>query len=142
MGLLHGRAAHHLYACLEKDYPAGALAAQSEAVARARLAREMYHPVRVCTPQQLLRYTLHGKGWEQMLAEIPGACLVFDEVHSYDPELAGLTLGTARLFARMGAKTLFASATLPRFLRKEIEGILQTTPIAPLTRRRSATATS
>jgi CRISPR-associated endonuclease/helicase Cas3 len=66
-----------------------------------------------------------------MLAEIPGACLVFDEVHSYDPELAGLTLGTARLFARMGAKVLFASATLPCFLRKEIEGILLTTPITP-----------
>jgi CRISPR-associated endonuclease/helicase Cas3 len=91
----------------------------------------MYHPVRVCTPQQLLRYTLHGKGWEQMLAEIPGACLVFDEVHSYDPELAGLTLGTACLFARMGATALFASATLPRFLRKEIEAMLPTTPIGP-----------
>jgi CRISPR-associated endonuclease/helicase Cas3 len=131
VGLLHGRAAHHLYACLAKDYPGDAVAAQGEAVARARLAREMYHPVRVCTPQQLLRYTLHGRGWEQMLAEIPGACLVFDEVHSYDPELAGLTLGTARLFAKMGAKTLFVSATLPRFLRKEIQGLLQTTQIAP-----------
>ena len=131
VGLLHGRAAHHLYACLASDYPADAVAAQIEARARARLAREMYHPVRVCTPQQLLRYTLHGKGWEQMLGEIPGACLVFDEVHSYDPELAGLTLGTARLFARMGAKTLFASATLPRFLRKEIEQLFPTNSIAP-----------
>jgi CRISPR-associated endonuclease/helicase Cas3 len=131
VGLLHGRAAHHLYACLANDYPADALAAQTEAKARAKLAREMYHPVRVCTPQQLLRYTLHGRGWEQMLAEIPGACLVFDEVHSYDPELAGLTLGTARLFARMGAKALFASATLPRFLRKEIENLFPTMSIAP-----------
>ena len=131
VGLLHGRAAHHLYACLANDYPADPLAAQTEATARARLAREMYHPVRVCTPQQLLRYTLHGKGWEQMLGEIPGACLVFDEVHSYDPELAGLTLGTARLFARMGAKALFASATLPLFLRKEIEQLFPTTSIAP-----------
>ena len=131
VGLLHGRAAHHLYASLQSDYPAEPAAAQNEARARARLAREMYHPVRVCTPQQLLRHTLHGKGWEQMLAEVPGACLIFDEVHSYDPELAGLTLGTARLFAAMGAKTMFASATLPHFLRKEIEDLFPVLPITP-----------
>jgi CRISPR-associated endonuclease/helicase Cas3 len=131
VGLLHGRAAHHLYASLQRDYPTEPLAAQKEASARAKLAREMYHPVRVCTPQQLLRYTLRGKGWEQMLAEIPGACLIFDEVHSYDPELAGLTLGTARLFASMGAKAMFASATLPQFLRAEIERLFPVVLVAP-----------
>ena len=131
VGLLHSRAAHHLYASLQRDYPTEPLAAQKEASARAKLAREMYHPVRVCTPQQLLRHTLRGKGWEQMLTEIPGACMIFDEVHSYDPELAGLTLGTARLFASMGAKAMFASATLPRFLKAEIERLFPVAPIAP-----------
>jgi CRISPR-associated endonuclease/helicase Cas3 len=131
VGLLHSRAAHHLCASLQGDYPAEPTAAQNEARARAKLAREMYHPVRVCTPQQLLRHTLHGKGWEQMLAEVPGACFIFDEIHSYDPELAGLTLGTARLFASMGGKAMFASATLPRFLRAEIEGLLPVVSIAP-----------
>lgn len=131
IGLLHGRAAHHLYDSAEHDFPADRKKCIDEAQARARLAREMYFPARVCTPHQLLRFTLLGKGWEQMLSEIPGACIVFDEVHSYDPALAGLTLGAARLFANMGAKLMFISATLPRFLQEIIERIIPCTVISP-----------
>jgi len=131
IGLLHGRAAHHLYDSAEHDFAADRKKSMDEAQARARLAKEMYFPMRVCTPHQLLRFTLRGKGWEQMLSEIPGACIVFDEVHSYDPALAGLTLGTARLFACMGARLMFISATLPRFLQEIIEGIIPCTAISP-----------
>jgi CRISPR-associated endonuclease/helicase Cas3 len=91
----------------------------------------MYHTVRVCTPHQLLRYTLRGKGWEQILTEIPGACIVFDEVHSYDPALAGLTLGTARLFHKLGARLMFISATLPRFLERIIQDLVPCNLISP-----------
>jgi CRISPR-associated endonuclease/helicase Cas3 len=90
----------------------------------------MYHPVRVCTPYQLLRFTLRGKGWEQILSEIP-ACVVFDEVHSYDPALAGLTLGTARLFCELGAKLMFISATLPRFLERIITELVPCSTVTP-----------
>ncbi len=131
IGLLHGRASQHLYEAAQNDFPADKQRATAEALARARLAREMYHPVRVCTPHQLLRFTLRGKGWEQMLAEIPGSCVVFDEVHSYDPALAGLTLGTARLFANMGARLMFASATLPRFLEEIISNLVHCTRVSP-----------
>jgi len=131
IGLLHGRAAHHLYGSIENDFPNEKGKSSQEAQARARLAKEMYYPVRVCTPHQLLRFTLRGRGWEQMLSEVPGACIVFDEVHSYDPALAGLTLGTARLFASMGAHLMFISATLPRFLQKIIEGIVPCKVMSP-----------
>lgn len=131
VGVLHARAAHYLYSRLQDDYPNDRLAAQHEAAARTRLAREMYYPAKVCTPHQLLALSLHGRGWEHMLTEVPNACMVFDEIHSYDPELAGLTLGTARLFSRLGAKVLFASATLPAFLQTEIEGLFPTTLVEP-----------
>jgi len=131
IGLLHGRAAHHLFDALQKDYPSNPAQATAEALARARLAKEMYHPVRVCTPHQLLRYTLRGKGWEQILSEIPGACVVFDEVHSYDPLLAGLTLGTACLFRSLGAKLMFISATLPSFLERIIADLVPCESITP-----------
>jgi CRISPR-associated endonuclease/helicase Cas3 len=131
IGLLHGRAAHHLLDAMQKDFPGNPAQATAEAQARAHLAREMYHPVRVCTPHQLLRYTLRGKGWEQILTEIPGACVVFDEVHSYDPLLAGLTLGTARLFHRLGARLMFISATLPRFLEQTIADLVPCELLAP-----------
>ena len=131
IGLLHGKAAHHLFEAMQNDFPSDPARASFEAKARARLAHEMYHPVRVCTPHQLLRFTLRGKGWEQMLSEIPGACVVFDEVHSYDPALAGLTLGTARLFHQMGAKLMFISATLPRFLERIISELVPHETISP-----------
>ena len=131
IGLLHGKAAHHLYESAQKDYPADPSEATKEALARARLARKAFYPVRVCTPHQLLRFTLRGKGWEQMLSEVPESCIVFDEVHSYDANLAGLTLGTARLFASMGAKLMFASATLPRFMRENIRKLGPMIEVAP-----------
>jgi CRISPR-associated endonuclease/helicase Cas3 len=132
VGVLHGRASHHLYSQMLRDYPSDRLRAQAEAKARARLAHEMYHPVRVCTPHQVLRHALHGRGWEQMLTEFPGACVVFDEVHSYQPDLAGLTLGTARLLAnRFGARVLFASATFPQFLQDIVQELIPCTMIEP-----------
>jgi CRISPR-associated endonuclease/helicase Cas3 len=131
IGLLHGKAAHHLFEAMQIDFPGDPAKATTESKARASLAREMYHSVRVCTPHQLLRFTLRGKGWEQLLSEIPGACVVFDEVHSYDPALAGLTLGTARLFHQMGAKLMFISATLPRFLERIIAGLVPCETVIP-----------
>lgn len=132
VGVLHGKASHHLFAQMLQDYPFDRHRAQSEALARTRLAREMYHPVRVCTPHQLLRYTLHGRGWEQMLAEFPGACVILDEIHSYRPDLAGLTLGTARLLAnRFGARILVSSATLPQFLQMIIQELFSSVVIEP-----------
>jgi CRISPR-associated endonuclease/helicase Cas3 len=132
IGVLHGRATHHLYSQMLQDYPSDRLRAQKEAGARAKLAHEMYHPIRVCTPHQLLRHSLHGRGWEQMLTEFPGSCVVFDEIHSYDPSLAGLTLGTARLLAkRFGAKILFGSATFPSFLQRLIQDLIPCTVIEP-----------
>jgi len=59
VGVLHGRASHHLYSQMLLDYPNDPHRAQAEAKARARLAHEMYHPVRVCTPHQVLRHALH-----------------------------------------------------------------------------------
>jgi hypothetical protein len=34
------------------------------------LAREMYFPIRVWTPHQVLKFSLFGKGWEMMLSYI------------------------------------------------------------------------
>jgi CRISPR-associated endonuclease/helicase Cas3 len=131
IGLLHGRAAHHLYEAAQQDYPSDPKKATDEAMARAHLAREGFYTVRVCTPHQLLRFTLRGRGWEQMLSEIPESCIVFDEVHSYDPSLAGLTLGTARLFASMGARLMFISATLPDFMRAYINELAPMVSVSP-----------
>lgn len=131
VGVLHHRNADYLFRTMEDDLPQRR---NKSALLLSGLAREMYHPIRVCTPHQILRFALCGRGWETGLAEFPFACFVFDEVHAFEPLLAGLTLVTVRLLKSMGACVLFASATIPRFLEKKISsevGINETHIIAP-----------
>lgn len=130
VGLLHSRATAALYSMLEAsgDY-CSKLDRQDNAKALTTLAREIWFPIRVCTPHQILRHTLRGKGWETMLAEFPNACFIFDEVHAYDPRIVGLTLATAKLITSWGARCLFLSATLPEFLQALIREALGQIPL-------------
>ncbi|RMH38249.1 MAG: CRISPR-associated helicase Cas3' [Nitrospirae bacterium] len=117
VGLLHSRATAALYSMLESsEDDCSRLERQEGARTLSDLARQIWFPIRICTPHQILRYALRGKGWELMLAEFPKACFIFDEVHAYDPRMVGLTLATAKLANRWGARCLFMSATLPKFL--------------------------
>jgi CRISPR-associated endonuclease/helicase Cas3 len=119
VGMLHHRATASLYEILD-DENTSRLEKQNKAKALAGLAHEIWYPIRVCTPHQILRYTLRGKGWEYMLVEFPHACFIFDEVHAYDPRIVGLTLRSAKMISGWGAKCFFVSATLPLFLRRLI----------------------
>lgn len=122
VGVLHSKSTSALYSMLESNGEmCSKLDRQENAKALSSLAREMWFPIRVCTPHQILRHILRGKGWESMLAEFPNACFIFDEVHAYDPRVVGLTLATARTVSRWGVRNLFVSATLPRFLEKLIQ---------------------
>lgn len=114
VGVLHHKNAAYLFRLFENDYSSTDAAKMAQTISG--LARELYHPIRVTTPHQILRVALHGKGWELGLAEFPNACFVFDEIHAFEPLLVGLTIATVQWLQKMGAKVLFASATLPSFL--------------------------
>jgi len=122
VGLLHSRTISSLYSMFERDNP---MASQKTARTIGSLVREMYFPFRVCTPHQILRYTLQGKGWEAMLSEFPHSVFVFDEIHAYNPKLTGLTIATAKYLTKHKATCIFLSATLPTFLRKLIRRELE-----------------
>lgn len=119
VGLLHSRAVSSLYSIWENEEESQ-FARQTEARRARSLARELWYPIRVCTPHQILRYALHGRGWEQMLSEFPNACFVFDEIHAYDPIITGFIIATAKLVSEFNASCLFLSATMPEFLRQMI----------------------
>jgi len=82
----------------------------------ASLSKEIFHPVKTCTPHQILRFMLKGKGWEQALIEFPEGCFIFDEIHAYEPKILGLLLASAKWINKMGGKCLFLSATFPKFI--------------------------
>lgn len=130
VGLLHSRATASLYTLLEgNNDDSSQLNRQRNAKEIASLAREMWFPIRVCTPHQVLRHILRGKGWEYMVAEFPNASFIFDEVHAYDPRVAGLTLGAARRLVSWGARILFLSATFPDFLLGLVRQALGNIPV-------------
>lgn len=116
VGVLHSNAVSYLYGLQEEE----GLEAQAQAKSLADLTKEIYYPIRVCTPHQLLRLALKGKGWELLYLEMTNSLVMYDEIHAFEPIIVGLTLATAKLLKEMGAKIAFASATLPIFLRKLI----------------------
>jgi len=131
VGLLHSRAVSSLYSIWEKEEDSP-FVRQKEALMAKSLARELWYPIRVCTPHQILRYTLHGKGWELMLSEFPNACFVFDEIHAYDPIVTGFVIATAKLVSELNASCLFLSATMPEFLKYMIASeVAQTEFLTP-----------
>ncbi|HBH00606.1 MAG TPA: hypothetical protein DDZ42_01610 [Candidatus Rokubacteria bacterium] len=124
-GILHGRAAESIYGLRERpDDLSARLGQQAVAKQVATLAREMGFTFRVCTPHQILRQALRGKGWELALGEFRGALFIFDEVHAYEPRIAGLVLATTQLVERWGGRCAFVSATLPAFLERLIRQAL------------------
>jgi len=123
VGLLHHKNVAHLYKLQEDTTYDG-----SKAKLLADLARKIYYPIRTCTPHQILRSALRGRGWEQSLIEFPGACFIFDEIHAYEPRITGLIFAMIDWLKPLGAKFLFASATMPAFLQELIREHLPDNP--------------
>ena len=123
VGLLHHKNIAHLYKLQEDASYDG-----NKAKLLADLARKIYYPIRTCTPHQILRSALRGRGWEQSLIEFPGACFIFDEIHAYEPRITGLILAMINWLKPLGAKFLFASATMPAFLQELIREHLPDNP--------------
>ncbi len=113
VGVLHSKNTAYLFRLLEEEHSSNA---EKYAKDLSSLAREMYFPIKVLTPHQILRVALRGKGWELGLIEFQNACFVFDEIHAFEPKIVGLIIASAKWLQSIGAKILFASATLPKFL--------------------------
>lgn len=84
-------------------------------------SKEIFFPVKVATPHQVLKNALMGKGWEISLFDYQNACFIVDEFHTYDALMTGLMLATIKwLKDNFKAKIFFMSATIPRFLKDMI----------------------
>ncbi len=127
VGLQHSKAAIALYSIIETEQYGGAFPSRNKdkktqkiAYSLTKLTQEIYYPVKVSTPHQLLRVFLQGKGWETQTIEFFNGIFIFDEIHAYDPSLTGLIIGMAQVLTKppYNATILFMSATFPSFLQK------------------------
>ena len=79
-------------------------------------------PVKVVTPFQLLKHLFGLKGYEQGIFEMAGAYLIFDEIHAYNPEtFAQIKVLLEFATKNLQAKVMIMTATVPRFMRSELE---------------------
>ncbi len=124
VSLLHGRSSYFLYRWLCEEGEAS-YRAMVQARQLRQQAKELYYPVKVLTPHQILMAFLGLKGWEKAWCEYSGGLFVLDEIHAYEPQLMGLLFEMLRrLTQELGAKICVMSATFPSLLRECLQECL------------------
>lgn len=88
--------------------------------------------VAVMTPYQMLRGAYKLPGYEALFTMLAGASIIFDEIHAYEPIRLGMFLALAKeLVTRWGARVCAMTATMPSWLRKELEETLDVQALPP-----------
>jgi CRISPR-associated endonuclease/helicase Cas3 len=117
---LHSKTLEFFFEELEKE-ESNHQKNQDRARTMQSFSKELFFPVKVATPHQVLKNALMGKGWEMSLFDYQNACFIIDEFHTYDALMTGLMLATIKwLKENFNAKVFFMSATIPRFLKELI----------------------
>jgi len=79
-------------------------------------------PLKVTTPFQLLKFLFGLKGYEQGIFEMAGCYFIFDEIHAYSPDVfAQVKVLLEFATKHLQAKVMIMTATMPIFLRSELE---------------------
>ncbi|MCS6895331.1 MAG: CRISPR-associated helicase Cas3', partial [Bacteroidia bacterium] len=116
VGLLHGDAA--LYLAQKKGEN------ELSAYDSHELARHLSYAAVICTGDQLFSYAMRPPGYERIYFSALTGRLIIDEVQAYDPRAAALVVKLLEDIVSLGGSFLLITATLPPFIRKEIENIL------------------
>ncbi|MGD1097859.1 MAG: CRISPR-associated helicase Cas3' [Bryobacteraceae bacterium] len=124
VGLLHGRAARHLYeAFMERDFAPSA--AELHARQQNDLARLFAAPLAVSTIFSLVRLLFATRGAERLFSTYSGVRIVVDEIHAHTPEVTALALAVLEFLQdHLGARVLFMSATVPPHLEQALSKTL------------------
>lgn len=85
------------------------------------LARQLAQPAIISTGDQFFPYALRPPGYEKIFARFSYSRLIIDEVQAYDPKAAAIIVKFLEFVVQMGGKFLLMTATLPGFIRKEID---------------------
>jgi CRISPR-associated endonuclease/helicase Cas3 len=113
VGLLHSDADIYFY---EKS-----LNHEGERFRVLDLARQLSLPVLVSTGDQIFPTALKYLGYEKIYSTLGYSRLVIDEVQAYDPRAAAIIVKLIEDVVKLGGKFLLMTATLPPFVRQQIE---------------------
>lgn len=85
------------------------------------VARQLSYPAIIATGDQFFPYGLRPPGYERIYATFAYSRLIIDEVQAYDPKAVAIIVKFIEDITRLGGKFLLMTATLPEYIKKEIE---------------------
>ncbi|MBE9468107.1 MAG: CRISPR-associated helicase Cas3' [Bacteroidetes bacterium] len=118
IGLVHGK----LSAFIENKFEDDDLVDDNQKTQIKEQFKNLVTPFKVVTPFQLLKHIFAIRGFEKGIFEWAGGYFIFDEIHAYNPQVfAQIIVLLQFATSLLGVKTFIMTATLPTFLRKELE---------------------
>jgi CRISPR-associated endonuclease/helicase Cas3 len=85
------------------------------------VAKQLSYPVIISTGDQFFPYGLRPPGYERIYATFSYSRLVIDEIQAYDPRACAIIVKYIEDIVRLGGKFLLMTATLPEYVKQEIE---------------------
>lgn len=94
---------------------------ESESMRVYELARQLSSPAILSTGDQFFPYALRPPSYEKIFAKLSYSRLIIDEIQAYDPKAAAIVVKFIEHIVQMGGKFLLMTATLPKFIKDEID---------------------
>jgi CRISPR-associated endonuclease/helicase Cas3 len=117
VGILHSDADIKIF----ENEDSGVLKFDTENIRTYELSRQLSLPVIISTGDQFFPYALRPPSYERIFAKFAYSRLVIDEIQAYDPKAAAIIVKFVQHIYNMGGKFLLMTATLPDFIKNEIE---------------------
>ena len=122
VGLLHSDADLYL---LDKSEISNDSTCDGETPKILDLAKHFSLPVNICTGDQIFPAGLKYPGYEKVYGTLGYSKLVIDEVQAYDPKACAIVVKMMEDIVSLGGKFLLMTATLPEFVKNEINKIFK-----------------
>lgn len=94
--------------------------------AYAQCSKQLALPITICTPDQIFDFALKYAGYEYKLVVASYSKFIIDEIQMYSPDVLAAIIYAIEMIHTLGGKVAVITATLPPFVRNEIEKILGT----------------
>jgi len=118
VGLIHGKLAEFI----ENKFKDDDLIDDNEKSKIKEQFKNLITPLKVVTPFQLLKNIFALKGFEKGIFEWAGGYFIFDEIHAYNPKVFAQIIVLLKFTTKyLNVKVFIMTATLPNYLRKELE---------------------
>lgn len=119
VGMIHGKLAQYIEEKMGSDDSVEGIIDKKKLIED---FKTLVTPIKVTTPFQLLKHIFGLKGFEKGVFEWSGAYFIFDEIHAYEAKVfAQIIVLLGFVTKYMGVKSLIMTATLPEFMKIEIE---------------------